>query len=584
MKVLAAFFLVVVLAVAGWFMLSSKLPEADFIIIAGAEVDTLDPQQASWLTDFRVIECMYETLVGVSTETLKLEPSAASKWEISEDKLTYTFHIRPQAKWSNGDPLTAHDYIYAWQRAMLPDHNTQYATMHMHIKGAKAFHEKRVADLKSFAAGSTRTVEAATELWKQTLADFDANVGLKALDDKTLVVTLEKPTAYFLDLIAFNTYAPVHRKSVEESISIDPDGPLKIDASYFSNPQRAIVNGPYVLSQRNFKEYTLLTANPHYWAKDQMGNQSILVRVIENENTALLEYNQGNAHWLPDIPTTSPLAADLVQQQKEGKRKDVHMELGAGTYFYHFNCQPQYKGKDNILADPRVRRALSMAIDRKTLVEKITRLNQPIALTMTPLNVVVGGYKPPVEAGVGFDPDGAKKLLAEAGFPDAKGFPTDMKISYNTGSRHEIIAQQIQQDWEKILGVKVALEGAEKSQIMEIRRDHNFTITRGGWYGDYPDPTTFLEQFLSGDGHNTSAYSNPKYDELYRAAEKESDEAKRFALFREAEAILLSDQPIAPIYQYVHINIYDKDKVKNLNTNPWNYRQFHAVKVIKDQK
>lgn len=583
MKILAAFFLVIVLVVAGWFMFSSKLPEADFIIISGAEVDTLDPQQASWLTDFRVIECLYEPLVGVSTVTLKLEPAVASKWEISEDKLSYTFHIRPEAKWSNGDPVTAHDYIYAWQRAMLPDHNTQYATMHMHIKGAKAFHEKRKADLKSYSTGSSRTLEAATALLKQTMADFDATVGLKATDDRTLVVTLERPTPYFLDLVAFNTYAPVHRKSVEAATKLDPEGQLVMDAKYFSDPSRAVTNGAYVLAQRNFKEYTLLTANPNYWDKANMGNQSILVRVIENENTQLLEYNAGNAHWLPDIPTTSPLAADLVEQQKKGDRKDVHVELGAGTYFYHFNCNKEYKGKPNVLSDPRVRKALSMAIDRKTIVEKITRLNQPVALTMTPLNVGVGGYEPPAEeAGVKFDPDGAKKLLAEAGFPDGKGFPQDMKISYNTGSRHEVVAQQIQQDWEKILGIKVALEGAEKSQIMEIRRKHDFTITRGGWYGDYPDPTTFLEQFLTGDGHNTSAYSNAKYDELYHKAAEEPDVVKRLALLREAEAILLNEQPIAPIYQYVHINIYDKAKVENLNTNPWNYRQLHAVKVKKN--
>lgn len=599
MKVVVAFFFLLVLGVGAWFMMSTKPSQADFIVIAGNDVDTLDPQAASWLVDFRVIGCMFEPLLSVDTKTMQLEAGAADKWEVSEDKLTYTFHIRENAKWSNGDSLTAHDYIYAWSRAIIPDYNSSYFSLHMHIKGAKAVADRRRADLAAYAdevAAYTKAqkdfadkkIETAPkppmtpkELWAKTRKDFADNVGLKAKDDKTLVVTLERPVTYYLHIIAFDTYVPVHKKSVEATETFESDGRLVSKAGYFSDPASVITNGAYVLKERNFKEYTLLTANPHYWDRVNMGNESIMFRVIESENTQLLEYQAGNAHWLPDIPTASSLAADLVQQQREGKRKDVHVEGGAGTYFYHFNCLPLVRGEKNPMADPRVRRAMSMAIDRKTIVEKVTRLNQPIAKTMTPLGLGMAGYEPPVEAGVDFDPVAARALLAEAGYPEGKGFPQNLKIMYNTAAGHEIVAQPIQQDWEKHLGIKVALEGVEKNRAMEMRRNQDFGIARGGWYGDYPDPTTFLEQHITKDGQNHSGYSNPKFDELYYAAGKEIDPVKRNALLREAETIMLMDQPIAPIYQYIHLNLYDKEKVENLNTNPWNYRALHEVKVKK---
>ncbi len=588
MKFVVAFLLVVALGVGAWFMMSPKPLQADFIIIAASEVDTLDPQKANWMTDFRVIECLYEPLLGISTSTMELEPATASKWEISDDGLTYTFHIRPEAKWSNGDPVTAEDDIYAWQRCLLPDFGSSYSSLHMHIKGAKAFYDQRTKDLEAYAeqikALKDKKVEkipTPQEVWEATQKHWNETVGLKAVNPATLEVTLERPLAYFLEIVAFGTYAPVHKKSVEPTVKIDETGRVEISPNYFSNPATAITNGAYVLKARSFKEHTLLAANPHYWDRANMGNESILIRVIKDEKTQLLEYRAGNAHWLPDIPTSSSMAADLVGQRDAGKRNDVHLQLGAGTYFYHFNCQPTVRGEKNPMADPRVRRALSMAIDRQTIVEKVTRLKQPVARTMTPENVGIKGYVPPAEAGVLFDPTAAKALLAEAGFPDGKGFPQGFKIMYNTDAGHEFVAQQIQQDWDKILGVKFALEGVEKNKAMEMRRGHDFAVSRGGWYGDYRDPTTFLEQFLTGDGHNDAAWSNARFDELYHQAVAETDPVKRLALLREAETIMLTEAPIAPIYQYLHLDIYDKNVVQNLNTNTWNYRQLHLVKVKK---
>lgn len=582
MKAVIGLIVLLAVAIGGYFMVSGTSgPEADFIFVSGAEVDTLDPQAASWRTDFRVVECLYEPLLKVNSETLQLEAGTADKWEVSDDKLTYTFHIRDEAKWSNGDPVTANDYIYGWRRALTPDFAVAYSQLFYHIKGAKAFMDARTADLKEYMEGE-QTEDAAKALWDKALKRFDEMVGIKAADDKTLVVTLERPTAYYLELVAFATYSPVHAKSVENNtrFEIESGHLLAKSSKYWTDPAVLVTNGPYILKEVKFKQYTLMVANEHYWNRKNMGNSSVMMKVIAEPSAAVLEYEQGRAHWLPDIPTSSSLAADLIKEQREGRRSDVNTMIGAGTYFYHFNCSPKLpSGEKNPLADPRVRRAFSMAIDRQHIVENVTRLFQPLAKTFTPVGSLLD-YEPPVEAGVEFNPEEAKRLLAEAGYPNGEGIPA-LNILYNTGSGHEDIAQVIQAKWKQVLGVSVTLDGVEKNRTMERRRSHEYAFARGGWFGDYRDPTTFLDQFRSGDGHNDSAYSNSAYDKLLSDADSELDATKRLDLLKQAESLMISEQPIAPIYVYTEIDIFDKAIVQNLNINPWRFRQLHKVKVIK---
>ncbi len=600
MRAILAIIVILGIAVAALVMLN-KNPETDvkdgrdgsaladrestFIIINGAEVDTLDPQTASWLTDFRTIECLYEPLLIVDQKTTEVIPGTAEKFDVSADKLTYTFHIRKEAKWSNGDSVTANDYIAGWQRSMLPDYASPYDTIFHHIKGVRPFHEKRKADLAAFAArtdlnnDAARTA-AAKQLWNETQAHFAQTVGLKAIDEKTLAVTLERPTPFFAELAGFPSYSPIHKRSYDGLLAFDAAGRAIVEASYFNTSGRPVTNGAFTLAEANFKEFTLMKANPHYWDAKNVGTPAIKVRVIATESSQLLEYQQGNAHWLPDIPTSSPSAAELVSQLRSGKRKDVHVQPGAGTYFYNFNCRKEVDGKPNPLFDKRVRRALSLAIDRKTIVERITRMYQPIAATIVPVGSIPG-YEPPVEAGCLFDPEAARKLLAEAGYPGGQGFPTHLKIAYNVEGGHENPAQQIAQTWEKELGIKVGLDGTEKNRMMERWRNHDFTIARGSWYGDYKDPTTWLELFTTGAGHNHPDYSNAAYDKLLADAGNELDAKKRFAILREAEALLLSDQPVVPIYQYVNFHVFDADKVINLDPNPWNTRRLERVRVMK---
>lgn len=545
--------------------------EAEFRFVSANEHNFLDPQKISWLHDIRVVDCLFETLVKTSLPSQQIEPGVAEKWEISEDQLTYTFHLRPDARWSNGDPVTANDFLFAWRRALMPDFAADYSQLFFRLKGGEDFFKWRAGTLKEDASGGA----AAAVPWKEIAAKFDELVGASAPDPKTLVVRLAEPVPYFLELCAFAPYGPNHAASIEPLLAPDPkSGMYRIDPGYWGDPKKLVCNGPYVIQRRRFRQDLLMAQNPRYWDKASVKNHSILELIIDNPQTALIAYQNGQAHWLPDIPTSSSIAADLVQQG----RKDVLASPWAGTYFYNFNCRPTLPdGRKNPLADARVRRALSMTIDRKALVTQVTRLNQPIARTFIPPGCLPG-YEPPVEAGAAFDPEGARKLLAEAGYPGGAGL-TGLTILYNTGLGHENLAQPIKNSWEKNLGVVVVLEAQEGKTFSERLKKHSFTIARATWTGDYRDATTFLDKFRSDNGNNDAAWSNAEFDGLLDQAAGETDAAKRLATLRKAEELMLKEQPIAPLYQLVTLHVYDPNKIEGIDPNPWNFRRLDHVRV-----
>ncbi|MBI1335965.1 MAG: hypothetical protein GC164_03275 [Phycisphaera sp.] len=549
--------------------------EADFIFAVGDEHIFIDPQKISWVSDGRIAHCLFETLLTYSVPDLTLEPAAAEKYEVSEDGKTYTFHIRPDARWSNGDPVTAGDFVYAWRRAMLPDFAADYSQLMFLIDGAEDFFNFRAKQLKTFLEKDAARETTAERLWQEALDRFEQTVGLKATDDHTLVVTLRSPTAYFPQLCAFITFAPVHRASLEPAERLNAtSGMLERDEAYWTDPARLTTNGPYVLERRRFKRDLLLKANDHFHARSQMKNTSILERFIGEPQTALLAYQQGDVDWLADIPTASPIAADLVHN----KRPDVQVVNMAGVYFYNFNCNATLTdGSNNPLADVRVRTALQMAVDRQTLVTKVTRLNQNTVKTFVPPGAV-NGYTPPEEAGIGYDVGRAKQLLAEAGFPDGRGL-TGLSILYNSGFGHETIAQAIQAMWERDLGVKVQLEGVEVKRFSERLKKHDFTLCRASWFGDYPDPTTWLDKMATGNGNNDCQYTNPEYDKLLGQAANELDPIKRMDLLKQAEAVMLRDSPMLMLYQYSQVYLSDPGKVTGLNHNPWARWRLEQVQV-----
>ncbi len=543
---------------------------ADFVFVAAVPPNTLDPQKISWNHDIRTAGCLFEPLLRYKLPQMTLEPAAAESWTVSEDQLTYTFQIRSEARWSNGDPLTAQDFITAWQRAMLPDFVADYVQLMFCIRGAEDFFNWRNEQLANF-----KPSDSAADAWREAQVQFKKMVGLRAPSAHTLVVELARPTPYFLELCAFATFMPNHTPSLKKHISFDTtSGLLKLPASYWTDPSMLVTNGPYALKRYRFKRDLLMEQNPHWWNKASMGNRSILQKIIEMPQTALLTYQNKEADWLPDIPSSLSLAADLVASG----RSDVHTAPWAGTYFYTFNCKPRLAdGSVNPMADPRVRRALSMGIDRKTLVQKITRMNQPQAKSFIPPNMIPG-YESPKDAGVSFDPIAAKKLLAEAGYTD----PTKLKglsILFNTGGGHEPTAQTIKAMWKKHLGVSVYLQSMEVHAFRQQLKQQNYTIARASWIGDYRDPSTFLDKYHSNNGNNDSRWVNPSYDRLLAKAQQQTNPALRMKTLAEAEALLLQEQPIAPIYHYLTLHIFDANRVTGLHPNAWNFRRLEQVQV-----
>ena len=545
---------------------------AEFVFVAGDEHKHLDPQKISWSTDLRIVQCMFEALLNVDPKDLSLGPGMADRWQVSDDGLIYTFHLRPDAKWSNGDSLTAGDFIYAWRRALLPDMAADYTQLLFCIDGAREFFGWRQQQLEEFTAEDEG---AARRLWVQTTDRFEEMVGVSSPEDHTLVVRLAQQTPYFLELVAFVTFMPVHRASVEKTERIDPiTGFMSDDSRYWTDPSRHVSNGPYVLKRRRFKQDLLLVANNQYWNRSKMKNTSILEKIITNPQTALLAYRNGRVHWLPDVPTASSLAADLVAQ----RRGDIHLQPIAGVYFYNFNCSKTLvDGAANPLADRRVRQALSMGIDRRLLVEQVTRLNQPVVKSFVPPDVV-DGYDPPVEAGFGFAPAKAKRLLSDAGYPGGRGL-TGLSILYNTGSGHERLAEAIQRMWDQHLGVEVVLEAVESLSFSDRLKKHDYTICRASWIGDYRDPTTWLGKMATDDGNNDCAYSNADYDGLLSQAAGQTDRELRFAALRRAEAVMLGDSPMAMLHQYVFLHVFDRERVLGLELNAWGRYRLEQVSV-----
>lgn len=553
-------------------------PRAGLVFVSPDDHNFLDPQRMTWLHDLRVAECLFEPLVRFKLPEMTIEPAAAESFEVSLDGLTYTFRLRGDAKWSNGEALTAGDFIHAWRRAIAPDMAADYSELFFRIKGAREFFNWRNQQL-----AATHTMRFASEqaqqeyfanAWREAVAHFDQTVGIKSPDARTLIVTLEAPTPYFIELAAFAPFSPVHAASVEKATTLNASGMRETDATYWADPQRLITNGPYVLAERRFRRDLLMTQNPHYWNKAAMKNTSIREVIIGDHGTALQQYQSGKVDWLPEVPTASAMAADLVAQ----KREDVITTPWAGTYFYSFNCLPTLKdGTPNPLADARVRKALALAIDRKLIVERVTRMNQPVAKTFIPPGALPG-YEPPVDAGAGYDIERAKKLLADAGYADGSTLK-GLSILYNTGQGHENIAQQIKRAWEETLGVSVTLEGVEVKAFSQRLKSQEYTIARAAWIGDYRDPTTFLDKFLSAGANNDAKWANEEYDALMAKAARQTDEAERLATLRDAETLLMKEQPLAPIFHYITLHLYDPKKVKGIHPNIWNNRRLEFVSV-----
>jgi oligopeptide transport system substrate-binding protein len=487
---------------------------ADLVILNGAEPESIDPAVITGQLEGRICYALFEGLLHFDRFG-KPQPGIAESWDLSNDGKTYTFHLRASARWSNGDPVTAKDFLLSWRRLLLPETASEYAYLLYHVQNAQPFNEG-------------------------TLKDF-GRVGLKAIDDRTFRVELEAPVPYFLDLCSFATLLPVHLPTVEKY------------GDDWIKPDKLVNNGAFLLKEWRLNYRLRLQKNPLYWDASHVALNTIDALPIDNSITAYNFYASKVADLILDKGLTPP---SLIPDLKS--RPDFHAAPFLGNYFIRFNV------KRKPLADVRVRQAFAMAIDRERIVQKITQAGEPPAYSFTPPGTA-SGYQPPRM----FDRDvqKARRLLAEAGYPDGKGFPT-VTYLYDSKKLNEDIAVEIQNMLSDALGVHIELQKQEWKVYLNSLSRLDYDFARSSWVGDYNDPNTFIDCFVTDGGNNRTGWSSKEYDDLVAAAGLEADSAKRSQVFHRAEEILLNQgTPICPLYYYVGIQIYDGQKFGGIEPN-----------------
>lgn len=589
-------------------------PRADFTFINRGDVTTLDLAQMSWTQDLRVARLLYEGLVRIDvfTHEFRIIPGLAERWDVSPDGLTYTFHIRSDARWSNGSPCLPSDVVYSWRRVFLPELGADYNAMMFCIRGAEEFSRWRLEATAAF--GADRSIgdraAAARALWEETIDRFDRTVGLRADDTAgTLTVELHLPTPYFLELCAFPVFCPLYPPLLRAHESIDPrTGQLKWDPEW-TKPPRLVTNGPFILKHWRFKRDMWLEKSPNYWRRDGVVIDTISIPSIDDHNAQVLAFRTGAIDWVSDV--TVPYRAEMLaekaafygehREQYEAMlaqgldpieidarlpadpRNRIHAFPAFGTYFYSFNCLERlHDGRANPFSDPRIRRAFTMAVDRSTITELVRRSGEPIAAVLIPPGSI-DGYESP--DGLGHDPDEARRLLAECGYPGGRGFPLTVEVLFNKEGGHDLIAQSVARDWQRELGIDVRLEQVEIKVFRDRLKSANYQIARGSWYGDYGDPTTFLNLNRTGDGNNDRKYSNPDYDAILDLAEREIDPARRMALLREAERIVVEvDLPLLTVFHYLDYRLFDPHRITGISSHTRSTQTLYRVDVLGDGK
>ncbi|MDE3067707.1 MAG: peptide ABC transporter substrate-binding protein [Verrucomicrobiota bacterium] len=487
---------------------------ADLTIINGAEPESLDPAIITGQPELRVVEGLFEGLTRLDARTARPIPGLAKSWDISPDGKIYTFHLRTNLVWSTGGPITAGDVVYSWIRALDPATASEYAGQLYYLKNGEAFNTGKIKD--------------------------PSRVGVHALDRFTVHAELVHPTAFFLDLCAFPTLYVVPRQTIEKYG----------DRWLMARPLPS--SGPYELAEWRLNDKIRLQKNPRFWDAAHVRSNIIDILPINTPATALNLYlcGQTDIVWDKDLVPVGLLDVLL-------KRPDFHRFNYLGTYFIDFNVTRKP------FNDPRVRQALALAVDKERIVQKITRAGERPASHLVPDGTA--DYTSP--EGLGYDPARARKLLAEAGYPDGRGFPRFDYI-FNSSPMHQQIAVELQQMWLHTLGIHMELRQLEWKVFLNAQAQLDYDLARASWIGDYDDANTFLELFTSDNGNNRTGWKNARYDALIRQANEQTDLRKRERLFQRAETLLVRDQlPILPLYFYVGVNYFDTNKVRGIYEN-----------------
>lgn len=495
-----------------------------------SEPSALDPHIVTGVSEHNIISALLEGLVAEDPATLAPVPGTAERWEISPDGLRYTFFLRPDARWSNGDPVTAADFVFSYRRLLTPALGASYAYMLFCIRNAEAYN-------------------------KGELTDF-GQVGVKAIDEKTLEITLHAPVPYLLTLLNHYSWFPVHPPTILAHGGIGEIG------TAWTAPGNFTGNGPFTLADWHAGKHIIVRKSQTYWDREQVRLQAIHFYPIGDHAIEERAFRAGQLHITGTIPP------DRIDYYREHRPDLLRLEPYLGCYYYLFNTtRPP-------LDNPAVRRALALALDRDSITRHIIRGGETPAFNFTPPGT--GGYTATnILTGTA---DDARRLLAEAGFPEGRGFPV-LTLLYNTADTHARIAEVVQQMWQRELGITIELVNMEWKVYIEQTQSGNYDIARAGWIGDYLDPDTFLNLWVSGGGNNRAGWSSPAYDALIREAAQMADNSRRYDLFQQAEGILMREVPILPLYFYRSKSLV-QPSVRGWNANLLDHHPWKHISLV----
>ncbi|MFA5263772.1 MAG: peptide ABC transporter substrate-binding protein, partial [Opitutaceae bacterium] len=500
----------------------------------GAEPADLDPQTVTAFTDMNIMVALFEGLTVLDEATSQPLPGIAQRWESSPDGLVWTFHLRPEACWSDGSPLVAEDFVFSFRRILSPKLGAEYAAMLWPLKHAREISEGKVADM--------------------------TRLGVRAIDAHTLELTLGEPCPWLLTLISNQAWFPVPRTAIEKAGAWDERG------SRWTLPGNLVSNGAFRLKEWRPNARLAVERNPYYW--DNVHTRLSKVVFLPNENISTDERNfrTGQLHATYDLP---PEKIATYRTESSGVlRIDPFFE----TFFLRFNV-----GKPP-LDDPRVRKALARAIDRTALCQSVLRDSRMPAPSMTPPGAA--GYV--ARARVPDDFSEARKLLAEAGYPGGRGFPR-LEAQLKSDDIHRVVMEAIQQMWKKELGIDVTLAPLEQKTWLANQLAQSYQISSSRWIGDYLDANTFLDLWMSDNGKNQTGWKNSEYDRLISTAARTLDTAARQDLQQKAEGILLDEAPVVPIFYGTRVYLLHPT-IKNWPPALLGLRRYQMIELMDEKK
>jgi oligopeptide transport system substrate-binding protein len=508
-------------------------PRDNLVILNGAEPESLDPAIVTGQPDLRAVGALFEGLTRCDPKTGAPIPGLAERWTLSPDGRIYTFYLRPNARWSTGEPITSADVEFSWRRALAPATASDYAGQIFCLKNAEEFNRGQLQD--------------------------DRELGLRSLSAQVLQTELTRPTPYFLDLCTLPVLAVVPRHTIERY------------GDRWVLSHGLPVSGAYQLEFWHINDKIRLRKNPLYYDAANTQNEQVDILPVGSATTALNLYLSGAADIVWDKELIPSELLDILL-----KRPDFHPFDYLATYFIRINVTHPF------LRDPRVRQALALAVDKQRLVDKITRAGEKVASHLTPPGIP--HYQPP--EGLSFDPARARKLLAQAGYPDGAGFPT-LHYMFNAAAggsakTHQKIGVELQQMWQTHLNIQVELRQVEFKVLLAAQSALDYELCRSSWVGDYNDPNTFLDLFLSQSGNNRTGWKDPQYDQELEAGNASPTPAEREKDLQAAERLLVREAvPIIPLFFYRGINYYDPQKIQGIYNNVVDQHPINAIRKLK---